>query len=118
MTQIEIKRIYEPYQKSDGFRVLVDRLWPRGIAKVTAHIDLWDKGISPSTEVRQMFNHEDDKWVWFKKAYLSELKGNKVAVDSFLSQIKGKSKITLLYGAKSPDHNHAIILRDFLRKKI
>lgn len=109
-----IKRIYDGYEASDGYRVLVDRLWPRGISKENAHLDDWAKDITPSTEIRKEFNHEDDKWEKFKADYLSELKSNKEAVDTFVNSIKGKKKVTLLYGTKNPLHNHAVVLRDYL----
>ena len=114
---IVIKRVYEPFESSDGYRVLVDKLWPRGIKKEDAHIDYWAKELTPSTEIRKTFNHEDDKWVPFKSNYLKELKANSDTIDAFLEQIRHKDKITLLYGAKNPVHNHAIILRDFLEQK-
>ncbi|MGN0904987.1 MAG: DUF488 domain-containing protein [Alphaproteobacteria bacterium] len=116
MTDIEIKRIYEDYAASDGYRVLIDKLWPRGISKEEAHIDYWAKELTPTTEIRKEFNHEDDHWLKFKHDYLQELKAN-TTVDEFVEQIQNKKKVTLLYGAKNPVHNHAVILRDFLKTK-
>ncbi|SRR5574344_475527 len=114
MTDIEIKRIYEPYADADGYRVFIDKLWPRRISKDEAHIDYWAKDLTPSTQIRKEFNHEDDKWEKFKHDYLQELKENK-NLDDFINEIKPKKKVTLLYGAKNPAHNHAITLRDFLK---
>lgn len=113
MSEFVIKRIYEPAEESDGFRVLVDRLWPRGISKERADLNLWDKGIAPSTEIRKEFGHEADKFEWFKGAYLSELSKNP-AVGQFFETVKDKPKVTLLYAAHDPKINHAVILRDFL----
>lgn len=87
---IKLKRIYEPYDKKDGYRVLVDRLWPRGISKERAHLDLWFEDIAPSTVLRKWYNHDPKKWMEFKKKYRVELKKNKDAV-LILEQIKKKS---------------------------
>lgn len=116
MLDIEIKRIYEPYAASDGYRVLVDKLWPRGISREKAHLDDWAKELAPSTAIRQAFNHEDDKWPAFKKSYLAELKVNP-AVDVFLEVIRRRKKTTLLFSAKNPAHNQAVVLRDYLKKR-
>lgn len=113
MSEFVIKRIYEPAQTSDGFRVLVDRLWPRGISKERADLNLWEKDIAPSTEIRKEFGHKADKFEWFKSAYLSELADNP-AVGGFFKITADKPKVTLLYAAKDPEINHAVILRDFL----
>lgn len=112
---VKIKRIYEPYSKDDGYRILVDRLWPRGIKKENSHIDKWLKEIAPSTELRKEFNHMVDKWEKFKIAYHSELK-NSPAVDQLLDDIKNHKTITLLYAAKDEAHNHAFVLQDFIKK--
>ncbi len=111
----QIKRIYDEKEASDGFRVLVDRLWPRGISKEKAAIDLWAKDIAPSSELRKWFNHDPEKWPEFRKRYQKELKDNSSAVDQFHAAIKGHKKITLLYGAKDTEHNQAIVLRDLLK---
>jgi len=116
MKGIEIKRIYAPYDRADGYRVLIDKLWPRGIKKEDAHIGYWAKELAPSTKIREAFHHEDETWEQFQHDYLQELKANE-AVDTFLKQIHDKPKTTLLYGAKNPTHNHAVILRDYLKKR-
>ncbi len=113
---IKLKRIYEKYNKDDGYRILVDRLWPRGISKERAKLDLWFKDIAPSTDLRKWFNHDIPKWSEFKKKYRAELKVNKVNVD-FLKQVVQKKKIiTLLYGAKDEIHNEAVVLEELLNK--
>lgn len=113
MAGINIKRAYEPTAKSDGCRILVDRLWPRGIKKEESHFDLWMKEIAPSNELRKWFNHETEKWEEFKKKYLAELK-DAPALDELLKLIKKHKTVTLVYSAKDEQHNQAIVLKEFL----
>jgi len=110
---INIKRIYEKPEKSDGTRILVDRLWPRGLTKEKAAIDLWLKEIAPSNELRKWFGHEPAKWTEFRKRYLQELKKNPVPMSQLKDQLK-KGKMTLLYSAKDENYNQAIILRELI----
>jgi uncharacterized protein YeaO (DUF488 family) len=110
---IKIKRVYEQPDKEDGMRILVDRLWPRGLTKEKARVDLWLKTIAPSTELRQWFGHDPSKWEEFKKRYLRELSENDEAV-SLLRQAVKKEAATLVYGASDTGHNAAVVLRDFL----
>jgi len=110
---IQLKRIYEPAAVSDGFRVLVDRLWPRGLAKADAHIDLWARDVAPSTELRQWFHHEAANWDEFAARYRAELAANPEAVAALRAQCAGRLT-TLLYGAKDEKHNQAIILKQVL----
>jgi uncharacterized protein YeaO (DUF488 family) len=109
---IATKRIYEEPSESDGYRVLVDRLWPRGIKKETAQIDEWNKAVAPSPELRRWFNHEVGKFVEFRSHYLNELAKSKAAE----SLKKRSGKVTLLYGAKDIEHNHAVVLKEFLER--
>ena len=113
--RIHIKRVYEPAEASDGFRVLVDKLWPRGMKKENLRYDLWMKGVTPSTSLRQWF-HEDipARWPQFQKKYRKELKIS-AEVKEFLAQLKGKKTVTLLFASKNAMENHALILRDFLQ---
>jgi len=104
-----LKRIYDAVQKEDGYRILVDRLWPRGMTKERASIDFWLKDIAPTTELRKWFNHEPQKWTEFQKRYKTELKGNKSAI-SFLSEKIKSGKTTLLYAAKDEEHNEASVI--------
>ena len=110
---IQLKRIYEPYSKEDGYRILVDRLWPRGFTKEKAALDLWLKEIAPSTELRKWFGHDPEKWKEFQKKYRIELKQNKEALDRLMDYIK-KGKVTLLYGAKDEEHNEAQVIKNFI----
>lgn len=109
--KITIKRVYEKPNKEDGMRVLVDRLWPRGLTKRKANVDLWMKNIAPSTELRKWFNHDPGKWKEFKKRYREELKKNKKQI-SLLKEQMEKGMVTLVYGAKDQEHNEALVLKE------
>lgn len=111
---VMLKRAYESPTRTDGERILVDRLWPRGLAKVKANIDLWLKDVGPSTELRQWFGHDPKKWPEFKKRYRAELKGNPV-----LSELRARSRqsdITLVYAAKDHLHNNAVVLKEIVER--
>jgi uncharacterized protein YeaO (DUF488 family) len=110
---IQIKRVYEKSDAKDGFRILVDRLWPRGLTKEKAAADLWLKDIAPSTELRKWFNHDPEKWKEFQKKYQKELQENKEAVSVLKEHLK-QGPVTLLYGAKDHEHNEAEVLKNFL----
>ena len=108
---IRIKRVYEPPDKDDGVRILVDRLWPRGLTHERARIDLWLKDIAPSTELRKWFGHDPNRWEEFKIRYLSELKGKREQI-RLLKQELDKGVVTLVYGAKDEEHNEALVLQE------
>jgi len=109
--KIRIKRVYEQPDKHDGRRILVDRLWPRGLTKERACIDLWLKDIAPSTELRKWFAHDQGRWEEFKKCYLAELKSNSEQIQ-LLKQELNKGIVTLVYGAKDEEHNQAVVIRE------
>ena len=110
---IKIKRVYETYSSNDGYRVLVDRLWPRGVSKQKAQIDEWLKEIAPSDELRKWFNHEVDKWSEFQNRYVTELNHNSASAE--LKQIiKDNQNTTLVYSAHDEQHNQAIVLLKWL----
>lgn len=109
---IKIKRVYEKPSASDGKRILIDRLWPRGLSKAEAQVDLWLKEIAPSGELRKWFGHEPEKWDEFRKRYRAELDKNKDAVSQLKSAATGKT--TLLYAAKDTEHNNAVVLKEYL----
>jgi uncharacterized protein YeaO (DUF488 family) len=111
---IHIKRIYEPAAKSDGYRLLVDRLWPRGIKKEDAHIDKWLKEIAPSNALRKWFNHEPEKWQQFKTKYHAEISGS-AALAELRADMHKHTVITLLYAAKDEKHNQALALQQLLQ---
>jgi uncharacterized protein YeaO (DUF488 family) len=110
---IQIKRVYVDPEAVDGKRILVDRLWPRGLTKERARVDLWLKDIAPSTELRKWFGHDPEKWVEFRRRYTLELKKNREAF-SFLKAEAAKGPITLLYATKDEKHNEAAILKAVL----
>jgi uncharacterized protein YeaO (DUF488 family) len=111
---VKIKRVYEAPEKEDGMRILVDRLWPRGLTKEKAKVDLWLKDIAPSTVLRKWFGHDPQKWEEFKKRYLNELKENKEPVSILREQIK-QGMTTLVYGAKDEVQNEALIILNKVR---
>jgi uncharacterized protein YeaO (DUF488 family) len=111
----KIKRAYEPASPTDGFRVLVDRIWPRGVSKEHAALDLWLKDIAPSTELRKWFDHDPGKWADFKKRYTREL----TKLDEPVQLLKQKGKrgtVTLVYGARDEEHNQALVLKAYLER--
>ena len=114
MTRIKIKRVYEEMSPEDGFRVLVDKLWPRGMKKENLHYDLWAKDITPSADIRKYFHQDqDNNWDSFRSLYLKELSESD-AVKKFTELIREKPTVTLLYASKNEEHNHASILKGYL----
>ena len=113
MATIKIKRVYEPSEKSDGYRILVDRLWPRGLKKENADIDQWVKEVAPSTALRKWFDHDAEKWTQFIAKYRAELKGS-AAYEELIAVVKKHKIVTLLYGAKNEEYNQAVALKKFL----
>ena len=113
---IKVKRIYEPPAKDDGFRILVDRLWPRGLSKDKAKVDLWLKEISPSNELRKWYGHEPEKWEEFKRKYLKEIEGKKPEFDLLRQKTKGGT-ITFLFSSKEEKLNNAVALKEFVESK-
>ena len=112
---IKIKRAYEQPHKDDGVRILVDRLWPRGLTKEKARIDLWLKEIAPSTELRKWFAHDPDKWKSFRGRYQTEIRNNEDLI-KVLKDKASEGTITLIYGARDEKHNEALVLRQFLER--
>ncbi len=110
---IRIKRVYEAPDKGDGTRILVDRLWPRGLTKEKAQVDLWLKDIAPSTELRKWFGHDPGKWTEFRKRFRAQLEKNDEQLAT-LREEAGKGPVTLVYGARDTEHNEAVVLKDFL----
>ena len=110
---IKLKRIYEPYSEDDGYRILIDRLWPRGMKKEDAKIDKWLKEIAPTTELRKWFNHEPDKWDQFRQKYNAEL-DKSTALDELLLDLNKHKTVTFLFSTREEKHNHAIVLQQFI----
>jgi uncharacterized protein YeaO (DUF488 family) len=110
---VVVKRVYEDPTTKDGYRVLVDKLWPRGVSKAKARLDLWLKDVAPSTELRQWFNHDPARFDEFSARYQTELDKNP-AVAELSKIVKEHKTVTLLYGAKDPKINHATVLKKYL----
>jgi uncharacterized protein YeaO (DUF488 family) len=113
---IKIKRVYDPPSKQDGYRILIDRLWPRGLTKERANIDLWLKEVAPSNDLRKWYSHDAEKWEEFKKRYEKELKNKQDLLTKIKQLEKEKGKITLLYSTKETEYNNAVALDIFLKK--
>jgi len=111
---IKIKRVYEPAHKDDGFRILVDRLWPRGLSKEKAKVDSWLKEISPSDKLRRWYLHDPKKWESFKTRYRTELRKEPDCLESIRRAEKEHGTITLLFGSKEARYNNAVALKEFL----
>lgn len=111
---VRIKRVYEQADDADGFRVLVDRLWPRGVSKDRAHVDLWLKDVAPSTGLRHWFHHEEQLFDEFSARYRAELDANGDAVAELRDVVGQHPVVTLVYGAKDEHHNQAVVLSDYL----
>lgn len=119
MNEIKLVRIYDHVQP-EGYRILVDRLWPRGMSKVKAHLDEWDKEIGPSTDLRKWFNHDEAKFPEFRIRYEKELEENP-ALNQFIATIKEKlanKDVLFLYGAKDRKDNQAVVLKEFVEKRL
>lgn len=112
---IRLKRAYEPASRTDGQRILVERLWPRGLRKARGDIDLWLKDVAPSPALRKWFGHDPAKWKEFQRRYRRELKANGEAVDELRHKAK-RGTITLIYAARDEQHNSALLLKEFLEK--
>jgi uncharacterized protein YeaO (DUF488 family) len=112
---IKLKRAYEAAAEEDGFRVLVERLWPRGLTKERARIDLWLKDIAPSPELRKWYGHETEKWEQFRQRYRKELSARKDLVD-MLKQKSGEGTVTFVFAARDERHNSAAALKEFIEK--
>ncbi len=114
---IKLKRVYEDADEVDGFRVLVDRLWPRGLSKDKAKVDMWLKDIAPSDALRKWFAHEPGKWTEFKHRYFQELKDKKELVDMIIEKSQSGT-VTLLYGTKEERYNNAVALKEYIESTV
>jgi len=113
MSTIRLKRVYEEPEPDDGLRVLVERLWPRGVSKERAAVDLWLKAVAPTAELRRWFDHDPAKWAEFQKRYEAELKDNDEAVDELRRKCHGAT-VTFIYAAHDEEHNAALVLKHYL----
>ncbi|BFU92986.1 MAG: hypothetical protein NTAFB01_41730 [Nitrospira sp.] len=114
-SHLRLKRVYEPVSPDDGVRILIDRLWPRGLSKAAAALDEWAKDIAPSTELRQWFGHDPERWPEFQRRYKTELHQHTEELDRIRALIKIRT-VTLVYSAHDEEHNDAIVLKDVLLK--
>jgi uncharacterized protein YeaO (DUF488 family) len=112
---VHIKRAQEPAASADGYRVLIDRLWPRGISRERAQLDAWEKELSPSTELRQWFGHEPERFEEFRRRYIEELRGQRPRLTALRRRAR-KGTLTLVYAARDTEHNDAVVLADVLRR--
>jgi uncharacterized protein YeaO (DUF488 family) len=115
---VHIKRAYEKAANADGQRVLLDRMWPRGVKKEDARIHYWAKDLAPSTELRKWFGHDPERWTEFKKRYLAEIRANKDGLSALRNELKGATRLTLVYGARDEEHNNAVVMADYLKKHL
>jgi uncharacterized protein YeaO (DUF488 family) len=114
---LQLKRAYEPKSPADGRRILVDRLWPRGLSKARVGIDEWLKELAPSTELRQWFGHEPAKWAEFQRRYKRELRGHADLIDK-LARLAQRRRVTLVFGARDETHNDAVVLAAVIRRRM
>lgn len=114
--RISIKRVYEKPSSGDGFRILVDRLWPRGLTKEKARVDLWLREVGPSNDLRKWFAHDPARWSEFRRRYAVELRGKQALLDQIVEHASS-GPVTLLFGAKDEEHNQAVALKGFLQQE-
>ncbi|MBV8653811.1 MAG: DUF488 domain-containing protein [Alphaproteobacteria bacterium] len=114
MSAIRLKRVYDPHAPEDGIRVLVDRLWPRGLKREAAAIDLWLKAVAPSDALRRWFGHDPRRWAEFRERYHAELRANSEAIAPLRDLLARGKTVTLLFAAKDMDHNNAVALKDLI----
>lgn len=112
---VRLKRAYDAASPSDGYRVLIDRLWPRGVSKQRARLDEWEKELAPSTELRQWFGHEPSRFEEFRRRYVEELRGERSRLTALRRQARAGT-LTLVYGARDSEHNEAVVLAEVLRR--
>lgn len=113
---LQVKRVYEPPSRDDGVRVLVDRLWPRGLTKAAAAVDLWLKDIAPSVTLRRWFNHDPSRWQEFTRRYAEELDKKTAAVAALIGAVR-RGRVTLVFGARDREHNNATALKTYLTRR-
>lgn len=115
--KLRVRRVYDPPARTDGCRVLVDRIWPRGLSKEDAKLDAWIRDVAPSAELRKWFGHEPSKWEAFKRKYFRELDGRREAIEELLTTCS-KRTLTLLFSAKDTEHNNAVALKEYLEARL
>ncbi len=114
--RIWLRRAYDPPTRNDGYRVLVDRIWPRGVSRDDAAIDHWAREMAPSDDLRRWFNHDPGRWDEFQRRYRAELEAHDDALDTLVDRV-GQGRVTLVYGARDQRHNNAVVLRDVIEAR-
>jgi len=112
---VRLKRAYEPAEPADGFRILIDRLWPRGVSRRLAKLDEWNRELAPSTELRRWFGHDPERFAEFRRRYVEELRDQRSALAELRARAR-RGPLTLVYGAKDSEHNDAVVLAEVLRR--
>lgn len=113
---VRLKRAQVAPARNDGYRVLVDRIWPRGIPRDDLRADLWMKDVAPSEELRRWFDHEVEKWPEFRRRYLEELREKGDALDELVERLRRGRRVTLVFGARDTNHNNAVVLKEYLQR--
>lgn len=116
--RVVVKRVYETVRPADGCRILVDRLWPRGLSRKMASIDYWFKDVAPSDELRKWFGHDAMRWKEFKRCYRDEIRKNWVALEPLIELLEHEKTITLLFAARDESHNNAVVLAEYLTRQL
>ena len=114
---VSLKRAYETPSATDGCRILVERLWPRGVSKRTARIDLWARDVAPSTELRRWFNHDPERWAEFKRRYFKELRDHREELEPVIERVR-RGHVTFVFGSREERFNNAVALREFVRRRV
>jgi Uncharacterized conserved protein len=117
MVTLKIKRVYDAPSEADGYRVVVDRLWPRGISKDDLKVDIWLRDVAPSDELRKWFGHDPAKWQGFRSKYTQELNSNK-EFEKLLDLVRERERVTLVYSARDTEHNQAVVLKELIEKRL
>lgn len=117
MVTLKIKRVYDPPSDEDGYRVLVDRVWPRGISKDKVKVDVWLREVAPSDALRKWFAHDPAKWEEFRSRYTGELNSNR-EFDKLVDLVRGRETVTLVYSARDTEHNQAVVLKQLLERRL
>jgi uncharacterized protein YeaO (DUF488 family) len=118
MAKIKLKRVYLPPARSDGYRILVDRVWPRGVTKAKADVDEWQRDVAPSDALRKWFGHDRERWPEFKRRYLKEIGANREASQKLVDAVKAHAHVTLLFGARDEECNQAVVLSLYLKRRL
>ena len=118
MPDIKLKRVYLPAARNDGYRILVDRVWPRGVTKAKARVDIWLRDVAPSDTLRKWFGHDRERWPEFKRRYFKEIAANRANTQKLVDVVKAHPKVTILFGAHDEECNQAVVLSIYLKRRL